>query len=147
MVRIDVAEIDDDHIKTRLQEAVAKTTAKQSEEKKRVVAKDNEMFSKFTDVAKSNEEPKAETSGSSILSPADIGKLNLTDNQEKETILETKLSPRLCPPADDPVTSPRLPTNSYQFQKDWKTVKNDADRIYRYLQVRAELIGQFMGTI
>ncbi|XP_067939332.1 RNA polymerase II-associated protein 3-like [Watersipora subatra] len=117
LLRIEIEDIDQEDVKLKLNAAISKTTQHQSSEKKRIVAKDEEMFSKYT-----NESPQATI----VQSPADIKPLPMNKTIQKIPAKETShTSPR---------TSPRTPANSYQFHQDWKTVKHDVDACYDYLK-------------
>lgn len=164
-------------MKTKLNEAVAKTTASQSAEKKRIVAQDSEMFNQFVtraggdstasdaalkstlttkpsrkievvassetpiqspaDIGKSSMTNVSQNGNKPVTSPADIGKLNLTSITKSAADNSPQQSPN---------TSPRAPINSYQFQRDWKSVKHDVEEIYKYLQVLFLLILRLLAT-
>lgn len=182
-MRIEIQEIDHDEVQTKLNEAVAKTTATQSAEKKRIIAQDNEMFNQFmtskgggdagssksitSDQPKQNGSTKEissqnsqkiveqtpQNTAQSFLSPSDIGKSKQQVPQsQKNVVTKTIASPsdigkldlssvtagaKGSSPQQSPRISPRAPVNSYQFQRDWKTVKGDLDQVYEYLTVRS----------
>lgn len=147
-MRLEIEEIDHDNVKSKLNAAVAKTTELQSEEKKRIVAQDNKLFSKYlpsetrsSNHSESKHIEELNESSQAYTSPSDIGKLNLAASNdvrtEKVEILRPTSSPRSTneSPKTSPRISPRTPANSYQFQRDWKTVKDDIDKSYEYLKV------------
>lgn len=128
-MRLDIEDIDHDDIKLKLNAAVAKTTDMQSAEKKRIVAQDAESFNKYVSLEKNPGKNPGNTrttqdASRTYQSPADI-----TANRSS-ALTESKSDS-----VQSPRTSPRVPENSYQFQTDWKTVKNDLDRSYEFLKV------------
>lgn len=101
----------------------------QSQEKKRIVARDGESFSKYEKRTKPCAEADITSdTARSYQSPADIAtSIDLSINSKSSTSHSSGTSPR---------TSPRAPANSYQFQKDWKSVRDDLDKAYEYLKAR-----------
>lgn len=123
-------------MKSKLTAAVAKTTVHQSAETKKVIAKDAESFSKYLSTSKNADERDKSTVSTckkqtNISSPSDIGKITIPTSNSKQKSKPAEQSPRV---------SPRMPANSYQFQKDWKSVKGDLDLLYDYLKVPKETI-------
>lgn len=181
-MRVEIEEIDYDEVKTKLNEAVAKTTATQSAEKKRIIAQDNQMFDQFmtaggdgpsgeqkhhqrkdadhqheSNIQNANEETDVRNKNTqqSFFSPSDIGrsvqgsttipKANSTSKTIKSSPDTVRLNlsqvtksakPAKSSPQQSLRTSPRAPVNSYQFQRDWQSVKGDLDQVYDYLKVR-----------
>ena len=144
--RIEIEEIDSTDIKRKISDMSATTRAQQSAEKKKIEARDSDMFSKFTDRLRddSANDSKQTTPVPTIQSPADIcqpppsakrsSHSEGINNQTKKNTPETSTSP-VAPASPRAPVSPRAPANSFQFQRDWKEVKSDLDSTYNYLKV------------
>ena len=144
-MRVEIEDIDHDDVKLKLNAAVAKTTKLQSKEKKRIVAQDEKLFSKYTEKDSDGEL----VAGQVYQSPADIAAVSkpaavskqATASKDSTSVTVSKSSSVKSDFTKSPKTSPRAPANSYQFQKDWKSIKNDQERTYEYLKVSFAVYG------
>lgn len=163
--RIEVEEVgvDDDELQKA---AIAKLIANQSDTKKQMTQRDNQMFEQFTDSSDSvqkkvqnnismddksqtsrNKENISDKSHQNIVKP----EFNLTSDQDStvktsrlKTVpktTDTKLDLSSVSDSkhsdDSPSVSPRslpVPQTSFQFQKDYKVVKNNLEAFYNYLK-------------
>lgn len=163
--RIEVEEVglDDDELQKT---AIAKLIANQSDTKKQMTQRDNQMFEQFTDSSDSvqkkvqnnismddknqtsrNKENISDKSHQKIVKP----EFNSTSDQDStvktsrlKTVpktTDTKLDLSSVSDSkhsdDSPSVSPRslpAPQTSFQFQKDYKVVKNNLEAFYNYLK-------------
>ena len=147
MRRLEIEEVgveDDSNRKA----AIARVQEGQSQVKRNMEAQDGEMFQKFT--SQKSSEPKKQmpvnktavsTSDAtghkpeSVKSDGESMRLKLTNgHQEHVKPNKTSTSPRLS----EASTSPRslaVPTTSYQFQTDYKVLKNNTQAFYEYIKV------------
>lgn len=145
--RIEVEEIgvDEDDIKS----AIQKIEASQGASKKLITAQDSETFQKFvgnktgTILTRESEEPESDRE----LHIPNIQDLGGSENAEEDATEQLSQMPKssaksamadMYSPPVSPRTSPRIPgtpVNSYQFQTDWKVLKDDNEAIYQYLKV------------
>lgn len=120
-------------------EAVAKVTESQSEAKRNITNKDNEMFERFVkDDDKSHKKSSKisilETSNNDVLNDEleslkiDLSKVPVKSEQKNvptKNVVKKAVSPR----------SLGVPQSSFQFQADYKSLKNDKEAFYQYLKV------------
>lgn len=150
--RIEIEEIDNTDIKRKISDMSADTRAYQSSEKKKMEARDSEMFSKFTSSpASSMSGTQKQTKSPATTQSPDIGQtVTAAENKtppkietssaatttvEKSSASRLKTSSPRGSTSPRSATSPRAPTNSFQFQKDWKEMKSDLKSAYEYLKV------------
>lgn len=164
--RIEVEEVglDDDELQKA---AIAKLIASQSDTKKQMTQRDNQMFEQLTgssDLVKSEVlknisiNDKNQTSGNKEnkqdKSQQNIVKSELkSSNDQDNTTGTTRLKPSVAMTTDtkldlssvsdskhsddSPSVSPRslpVPQTSFQFQKDYKSVKSNLEAFYHYLK-------------
>lgn len=146
-MRIQIQDVDQDHVTSQLKEAITKknpqpkVTEVQSTEPTTSSEKTTPRVPLILDVTEDNfdgntSEPNSvpniaeKLSENPILSPADIGRIN--SKPIKQETPRSK-SPRELSPRSEPSLKP--PVNSFQFQRDWKSVNTDLDKAYDYLKV------------
>ena len=124
------------------QAARSRVEESHSRQRKDTESKDNQMFTKFTSPGMINagsnqniiKEPKPViTNGSAVKSQTDT-RLDLS-SVHSETSPQASVSPR----SEAKSLSPRsfsVPGSSFQFQADYKVLKNDTAAFYDYLKVR-----------
>lgn len=136
--------------------AAAQVKAGQSEAAKRITEKDNEMFSKFTTPA-SPADIRVLTGGPEVNGDITMeggdqnGGEKCSEQTSRTPIHEDSTSINLdvqsessgpekavSTPVSSPRTSPRLPAcpnSSFQFQADWKQLRNTSEQFYQYFKV------------
>lgn len=135
---MNIEELDPNDIQSKLSEAIAQVAAQQSVTQQKMVAKDHELFTKFTDkqstsspiskAKKAVDIKMADDKLQSDSSAPDIGaKVSATSASNSKLAMKSRSSPH---------TSARAPANSFQFQRDWKVIKTRVDDTYNYLKVR-----------
>ena len=143
--RVSIEEIGEDPDESR-RKAVQERTSTQSDAKQKITQHDQKLFEQFTKSEntqdKTDEKPKIETLEESVNDSEEL-KLNLAavhiddDSQpvkDKRPVVKSPVSSQ----QSTPTTSPRVPptpTTSFQFQADWKSLRNHDQPFYQYFKV------------
>ena len=137
-MRIQIEEIggeDDSQRRT----AIEKVQKSQSEAKKHITSQDNKMFEKFT---KTDHSTSDNSSGKSDKKLSEPSKRVKSSSKNKDVVglgLQTVAN---GVPEESKSVSPRslqVPQSSFQFQTDYKVLKNDLESFYYYVKVSIRL--------
>lgn len=136
--RIQISEIGADQEEKKKKKEIAQIQATQSEAKQKVTAQDNEMFAHFT-------QEKSQSAGIVEKNSIDSSSVN---NSEKDRLKGSSDSVSVSAKTSQKTkaasssshqggsqTLPSVPSTSFQFQSDWKSLKNHPEKFHEYFKV------------
>lgn len=132
MLRVHIEEIGGDS-NTQRKAAIEEVQKSQSEAKRQITSKDNQMFEKFTS-------GESKSTVKNQIGHQDYSKSSVCDKNSSTNNTSVKLDLKsLSDKSEESKSvSPRslpIPQSSFQFQTDYKVLKNDLQSFYCYVRV------------
>lgn len=139
MRRLDIEEIGIEETDTR-QAARSRVEESHSQQRIETESKDNQMFAKFTTPGMINARSTPQTLKESkpVISNDNSAK-SQSDTKLDLSSVQNGTKASVSPRSEGKSLSPRsfpVPASSFQFQSDYKVLKNDTSSFYDYLKVR-----------